>query len=329
MTRKITPLRDLISLVKLVRLIKKFKPDIVHTHTPKAGLLGMLAAWFCRVPLRFHTVAGLPLIEAKGFKKKLLIAAEQITYACTTHLYSNSSGLREYIRKFISDRIPVRMIGQGSTNGINTNHFSRTTSLEETATKLRLQHGISKHDVVLSFAGRIVKDKGIREIIEAFKMLNEHTKESRLFLLLIGPFEHDLDPLSAADRDYLDRSQNIVLPGFQSDVRPWMATSDIFVFPSYREGFPNVVLQACALEVPCVVSDINGCNEIIQHGITGLIVKPKDVGTLFTALETLINDPQKRRSMGSLARDYVVKNFDQQYIWQAMLKEYQEALKLV
>jgi glycosyltransferase involved in cell wall biosynthesis len=278
MTRKITPFRDLASLFGLIKVIRRFRPDIVHTHTPKAGLLGMLAAWICRVPVRMHTVAGLPLMETSGFLQRLLIFTEQITYACATGVYPNSSGLKQYIQENITTK-SMRMIGRGSSNGIDTTFFKPTPELEAAAQHLRNKYHITDKDVVFSFVGRLVKNKGIGELVKAFKKLATYSGrpgEGKIFLLLVGPFEQELDPLDAEDYKFLHENPQIVLAGFQSDVRPWIMASDIFVFPSYREGFPNVVMQASCLEVACVVSDINGCNEIIRHESTGLIGKPKD-----------------------------------------------------
>jgi glycosyltransferase involved in cell wall biosynthesis len=184
--------------------------------------------------------------------------------------------------------------------------------------------------VVFSFVGRIVKDKGIGELVSAFRKLllkyeNDRKikpKSVNLFLLLIGPFEQHLNPLDSEDYAFLHNHSNVILAGFQSDVRPWILASDVFVFPSYREGFPNVVLQASCLKVPCIVSDINGCNEIIQHEQTGLIVKPKDSDQLYEAMLSLVLDKNKQLLFGEASRRYVVANFDQQFVWGELLKEY-------
>lgn len=325
MTRMITPLRDLISLARLLIIIRKFRPSIVHTHTPKAGLLGMLAAWLCRVPLRLHTVAGLPLMEARGLKRTLLVATERITYACATNVYPNSKALADYITGNVSPATALKVIGNGSSNGIDTAYFSSSAQLQESASLIRQRYGIAKHDVVFSFVGRIVRDKGVGELIEAFRTLRP-TGGNRIFLLLVGPFEQDLDPLKKEHFDFLKSDSRVILPGFQTDVRPWLLASDVFVFPSYREGFPNVVLQACSLEVPCVVSDINGCNEIIRHGETGLIVPVKYPMALAAAMEKLMADPGLRKQLARNARTFVVENFDQQFVWNELLNEYRRLL---
>jgi glycosyltransferase involved in cell wall biosynthesis len=329
MTRKITPFQDLLSLISLVLIIRKFKPHIVHTHTPKAGLLGMIAAWLCGTPIRLHTVAGLPLMETRGFTRKLLMLTERITYGCATAVYSNSKGLKTFIEKELKPGIPILMIGKGSSNGIDTAHFDRTPELENESNSIRARYGIEKGDLVFSFVGRIVKDKGITELIEAFKSirLKNTGALNRLFLMLIGPFEQELDPLSEEDYYFLKNDLQVILAGFQTDVRPWILASDVFTFPSYREGFPNVVLQACSLKVPCIVSDINGCNEIIDHNNTGLIVPAKDSARLAEAMQLLKTDHLLRQVFSERSREIVVANFSQQYIWSELLNEYQRLLK--
>jgi glycosyltransferase involved in cell wall biosynthesis len=312
MTRKITPARDLISLFKLILLIRRFKPDIVHTHTPKAGLLGMMASRICRIPVRIHTVAGLPLMERSGLVKRILIATEKITYSCATGVFSNSEGLRSYIHSVIRPKTTVRVLGKGSSNGIDLNYFSSSSYLHEQALILRNKYSISSNDTVFCFVGRIVRDKGINELVDAFDRLS---KKISAKLILVGPFEDNLDPIAPAARQLINDHPGIISLGYVQDVRPALAASDIFVFPSYREGFPNVVMQACALELPAIATDINGCNEIVKNGITGLLVKPKNVSALFESMDHLASDKMQRIRMGKAGRCYVEDNFDQQKIW--------------
>jgi glycosyltransferase involved in cell wall biosynthesis len=325
MTRRITLFQDLLCVIKLVQIIRNFQPDIIHTHTPKAGLLGMLAGWLCRVKTRMHTVAGLPLMEAKGFKRWVLIGTERLTYACAHRVYPNSHGLYAYMTETlrIKNSEKIKVIGKGSSNGIDTEFFQPTASLKSEADELRKKYGVRPEDVVFSFVGRIVKDKGIGELVSAFRSVEEKYRSRRkTFLFLIGDFEEELDPLDPADRLFLKQDPHVILAGFQQDVRPWIMASDIFVFPSYREGFPNVVMQACCLERACIVSDINGCNEIIRHGKTGILVKPKDTAELLDAMLALAEDADIRMRYSTEARDYVVKNFDQRNIWNSLLTEY-------
>jgi glycosyltransferase involved in cell wall biosynthesis len=323
MTRVISPYRDLVSLFRLIKIIRIFRPDIVHTHTPKAGLLGMLAAWICRVPVRMHTVAGLPVMERKGFLRALLIQTEKITYGCATHVYPNAKGLEAFIKGSIKTKRQMKMIGKGSTNGINTHFFSNSESLQVAAGKFRDLYNLNENEIVFSFIGRIVKDKGINELLCAFDALS---KRLPCKLFLAGPFEDELDPISAESRAILRENTDVITLGYVDDVRPLLLATDIFVFPSYREGFPNVVMQACCMECACIVSDINGCNEIIEHGTNGLIVKPKQVKELFAAMLELANNRDLRQTMGSQARKFIVSNFDQNFIWSELLNEYTSLL---
>ncbi len=326
LTRKITPFIDLWCVCQIMRVIWKFKPDIVHTHTPKAGLIGMIAAFICRVPVRMHTVAGLPLMEATGLKHKILSLTEKITYACATKVYPNSRALAGYIEhNLYPSSSKFEVIGRGSSNGIDTDYFRISDEVLDAAQQFKEKNGL-KDEIVFSFVGRIVKDKGINELLKAFDRLS---KEVACRLILVGPFEDDLDPISDDSRIILKTNRHIITTGYINDVRPPIVASDVFVFPSYREGFPNVVMQACSLQRPCIVTDINGCNEIIQHGKTGLIVDPKNADQLYDAMKHLATHASKRKQFGMLSREFVVENFNQQYLWKLIVSEYKTQLKIV
>lgn len=323
MTRVVSPLRDLLSLVRLIGIIRQFKPDIVHTHTPKAGLLGMVAGWICRVPVRLHTVAGLPLMERRGLMRLILVLTEKVTYACATCVYPNSKKLKAFIEEKISPDTSLKVIGNGSTNGIDTRFFSVTEELQEKGRALRRQYNIGDESIVFAFIGRVVRDKGVNELVEAFNRLSGRMD---VYLFLAGTFEDDLDPVSSQTRMIIEHSGRIITLGYVADVRPVLVGADVFVFPSYREGFPNVVMQACCLETPCIVSDINGCNEIITHNETGLLVPPKDVRSLETAMALLTTRSDLRRAYSQRARAGLVANFDQTFVWQELLNEYKAQL---
>ncbi len=325
MTRFITPVQDLLSLYKMIAFLKKEKPQIVHTHTPKAGLIGMLAAKVCKVPVRLHTVAGLPLMETKGFKKKILVWVEKITYGCSQYVYPNSLELKKYIlqNKFTSPH-KLKVLGNGSSNGIDTNHFKKTQPVLSEAEALKNKYQLSSPDLVFIFIGRIVKDKGINELVESFHQLNK--KYSHLKLLLAGDFEDDLDPVSSDTKQIINTNRNIICPGFVNDVRPYLAASDVLVFPSYREGFPNVPLQAGCMELPMIVTDINGCNEIVQDGINGSVIPVKNAAALQSAMERMITDEIFRKECASASRQIIVENYSRETIWNALLKEYETLL---
>jgi len=326
MTRVITPLQDLSSLFKLYRILKREKPFIVHTHTPKAGIVGMMAAKMAGVKHRLHTVAGLPLVEATGTKRAILNQVERLTYACATKVYPNSKGLENIIlnHKFTKPS-KLKVLANGSSNGINTSVFSPEVVSIAEKEQLRNKLGIQPNDLVLVFVGRIVRDKGINELMEAFNQLCQ--KYDHLKLLMVGPYEKDLDPISPAAEKEIASNKAIISLGWQDDVRPFFAVSDVLVFPSYREGFPNVVLQAGAMSLACIVSDINGCNEIIEEGNNGIIIPVKNAEAIREAIEKMIQNPEKTTQMKAVARERIVRLFDQQKVWEAILQEYKNLEK--
>lgn len=321
MTRTISLFRDLAALWRMCRFIKKEKPVIVHTHTPKAGIIGMLAAWICRVPVRMHTVAGLPLLETKGLKRRLLIFVEKITYACSTKVYPNSFGIKEII---IKNRFckpsKLSVIANGSSNGIDTEYFSRRSVSSGEAEKIRNGYSIKKDDFVFIYIGRIVADKGINELISAFERICRIHKNVRL--LLVGPEENHLDPLKESTLQKIKENNRIINTGFQHDVRPFLSVSHILVFPSYREGFPNAPLQAGAMGLPSIVTDINGCNEIVKDRKNGLLIPPKDEEALFNSMKMVIEDKAFLCEMAANARLIITSRFEQKILWEALLEIY-------
>ncbi len=317
-TRTISPFKDLAALWQLVRLMRKEKPDIVHTHTPKAGLLGMMAAKLTGVKVRLHTVAGMPLMEANGLTANILRFTEKVTYASATKVYPNSFRLKQYMeRNFPVYKVKFNMIGEGSSNGINTTHFSRQNLEIASLTQVKEAINLPEDAVTFVFVGRLVEDKGIHELVGAFLDLPEEA-----FLVLVGPFEDEREPVNEIVKQEILQNPRIKHVGFQKDIRPFLALADVFVFPSYREGFPNVVLQAAAMELPCIVSDINGCNEIIIEDVNGSLVPAKEKEPLKNAMLALFNDEEKRTAMAKNARPTILKKYDQQFVWQKILEEY-------
>ena len=317
-TRAITPLQDIKGLKALIGLIKKENPDIVHSHTPKAGLLGMMAAKICGVKHRLHTVAGLPLMEATGLKKSILKITESLTYTCATKVYPNSYKLKSYIINNLTvNESKLKVIGKGSSNGIDLSIFNKTEDLLAQGQKIKEDLNIPGDGFVYTFIGRIVGDKGINELVKAFvKMQNKSA-----YLVLVGPMEA-LDPLDEDTLSEIENNNYIITTGFQADVRPYLAFSDVFVFPSYREGFPNVVLQAAAMEVATIASDINGCNEIIEDNQSGILVPTKRVEELHAAMQDLYSNENKRKHMAKKALANVRAHYDQPYLWNCLMEEY-------
>lgn len=332
MSRKITPFQDLKSLWKMWNFLRKEKPQIVHTHTPKAGIIGMLAARLAGVPHRLHTVAGLPLMEATGIKRKILNFVEKLTYSSATRVYPNSKGLYDFIlQNNFTQSNKLKIIGNGSSNGINTVFFSPVQVSEIENVALREKLNIQPDDFVFVFVGRIVSDKGINELIKAFSELQtaENNQLTSIKLLLVGGLESDLDPLNPETLAEINQNRDIISVGFQQDVRPFFAISDALAFPSYREGFPNVVMQAGAMGLPSIVSDINGCNEIIVEGENGLIIPPKNVEKLKEKMLTLARDKNLYIKLKENSRRMIENRYEQSVVWKALLEEYEGLLQSV
>lgn len=330
MTRTISPVNDLKALYNFYKLCKKEKPLIVHSHTPKAGIVGMLGAKLAGVPIRLHTVAGLPLMEATGIKRKILDFVEKLTYASATKVYPNSKGLYDFIldNNYTSTH-KLKVIGQGSSNGIDTNHFSPDKITQEQKKQLKKELNISENDFVFIFVGRLVGDKGINELVEAFRMmtmkLGEEVSGRRgdgVKLLLVGPFESELDPIQPETLKAIKKNPNIISVGYQKDVRPYFAISDCLVFPSYREGFPNVVMQAGSMELPSIVSNINGCNEIVVEGENGTVIPVKNVEAIQIAMQKMIEVKEYYNKVKENARPMIQSRYEQSVVWNALLEEY-------
>lgn len=311
--------KDFKALIATYFWLRRIKPNILHTHTPKAGLIGMIAGYFARVPVRVHTVAGIPWMETSGALRKFYKLFESLTYIFATKIYPNSNGLYN----FLIDEIPsavrkYKVIGNGSSNGIDTDYFSRD-AVFDSKEKLRDDYILPQDAFVWVFIGRIVKDKGINELVEAFLKI-----ESKHFLLLVGPFENDQDPISHKTSLLIESNENIRTYGFQKDVRPFIKLSDALVFPSYREGFPNVPMQAAAMGLPQIVTNINGCNEIVIQRVTGLIVPPKNSQALLEAMIELANDLEARETMSINSRSLIIKRYSRINIWNSIEEEYND-----
>jgi glycosyltransferase involved in cell wall biosynthesis len=321
MTRAITPVQDLKAVWRLYNFFKAEKPEIVHTHTPKAGIVGMLAAKMAGVPLRIHTVAGLPLMETTGTKRKVLYFVEKFTYSLANRVLPNSRGLQDIIlaEGFVKED-KSKVLGKGSSNGIDTTYFDPKQFDDIQKKNKRKALGIPQEDFVFIFVGRLVSEKGLNELVTAFQKLQQ--KNKNVSLLLVGPFEKELDPLKETTFQAIQENEKIFTTGYLEDVRPYLAISNALAFPSYREGFPNVVMQAGAMSLPAIVSDINGCNEIIVEGINGLIIPVKDTSALFTAMELFVENENYIDRLSANARQEICKYYERKDFWQILLKEY-------
>ena len=319
MCRPIAPLRDIVSLWRLIRVFRRERPTMVHSITPKAGLLSMIAAWICRVPVRLHTFTGLVFPTATGLKQKILMLTDRIMCACATHIVPEGEGVKADLINYNITRKPLQVLGYGNVRGIDLNHYRRSPEVMTAA------QSISRSDVfTFVFVGRVVRDKGINELVEAFVRLHQAIPATRL--ILVGWFEDNLDPVSGKTRQAIERCDAIEAVGSQSDVRPWLAAADALVFPSYREGFPNVVIEAGALDLPSIVTYINGSREIIVHGQNGVIVPPRDARALLQAMTQFVQNPQATQAMAANARKMIASRFEKSFVEQCLIDYYKEIL---
>jgi glycosyltransferase involved in cell wall biosynthesis len=318
MQRAIRPLQDLVSLWKLFLLFKKEKPQIVHSITPKAGLLSMLAAKMAGVPVRIHTFTGLIFPSKKGVLQQLLIAMDRLLCWAATTVIPEGNGVKNDLITYKITSKSLVVLANGNVNGIDTHYFSPEVIPAKEKENLRKALQLEPSDFVYVFVGRLVGDKGINELVAAFKNLSN----ADVKLLLVGPYEKELDALKAATLQEIEQNKNILTVGFQQDVRAYFAISDALIFPSYREGFPNVVMQAGAMGLPSIVTNINGCNEIITEGVNGTIIPVKDAEAIYIAMKKMINEVDFRSHLQYNARQIIVSRYEQKVVWEAILAEY-------
>lgn len=317
MRREIAMVADVVSLFRLIRLFYRERPYIVHANTPKASLLSMIAAWITRVPHRIYTVTGLRFETATGKFRRLLVGMEKITCWCATKVIPEGEGVKKTLMANRITRKPLKVILNGNINGIDIDYFNREAVLADEVEKLRVSGCYT-----FVFVGRLVRDKGIRELVRAFSKLYRQCKHIRLFV--VGGLEQKLDSLDEETLTLLQKHEAIYAVGFQQDIRPYLAASDALVFPSYREGFPNVVLQAGAMGLPAIVTDISGCNEIIQNGVNGIIIPSRDENILYEAMEWFYEHQHEEiKEMAKHARPIISERYESHKVWEALLKEYQ------
>ena len=316
MQRQISPARDMKSLWQMFRLFRRERPAMVHSMTPKAGLICMIAARLAGVPVRVHTFTGLVFPTSSGLKRRILMATDRLTCACATHVIPEGEGVRSDLLNNHITRKDIRVLGHGNCRGIDLDKFNPELSEAQTqAAKIRIPDVFT-----FIFVGRIVRDKGINELAEAFSRLYGERQDIRL--LLVGPYEDNLDPVSDTTRRTIDTCPGIHAVGPQTDVRPWFAASDALVFPSYREGFPNVVIEAGAMSLPSIVTDINGSREIIIEGRNGTIIPPHDADALYNAMRGFVEDQSHTRQMGAEARPLIASRYEQSYVRRCLIDFY-------
>lgn len=321
MSREINIVQDFKSLFNLIKLIIKEKPFIVHANTPKGSLLSMIAAWLCFVPVRIYTVTGLRFETTHGIFRFLLKTMERITCFCANTVIPEGDGVKDTLKREHITWKRLSKINNGNINGIDVEHFS-SDAVHESKDEIRGRLGLKKDDFVFVFVGRVVKDKGVNELAEAMKKLSGSCK-----LILVGPMEANLDPIQHENEEFFRTSPDVIATGQQDDIRPFLKAADALVFPSYREGFPNVVLQAGAMGLPSIVTNINGSSEIIIEGENGTVIDAQSVGALIAAMQNFIDQPAELKRMAGNSRRLIVSRYLQQDVWNATLERYNELCK--
>ncbi len=321
MERHMSLLKDIQSLFKLLILFRKECPTMVHSITPKAGLLCMLASWLVRVPVRVHTFTGLIWPTSTGLKRIILMTTDKITCACATHIIPEGEGVKMDLLNNRITKKQMKVLGFGNIRGVDMQRFSLRKEVIQKASLLRKNNMFT-----FLFVGRIVGDKGINELVAAFIRIYKENPLVRLFL--VGFYEHDLDPIDDATRMAIDTCQGIDAVGEKigDDLLSYYACSDCFVFPSYREGFPNTVLEAGAMGLPCIVTDINGSREIIFDGENGMIIPSRDEQALYNAMVCMLENTEMRQRMSGNARKMIADRFEQSYVQQCLYDFYDEIL---
>jgi glycosyltransferase involved in cell wall biosynthesis len=328
MERGISPVKDLVSLFILYHILKSEKPVIVHSITPKAGLLTMLAGKMAGVPIRIHTFTGLIFPTKKGMIQKVLINMDRLLCGAATNIYPEGQGVKKDLINYNITSKPLKVIANGNVNGIDLDYFSPDNISDNQKELLRQNLGINSSNFIFVFVGRLVGDKGINELLQAFSQISRNADPSKpAKLLLIGPLEEHLDPLQPETLKEIKNNPDVLELGFQKDIRPYLAISDALVFPSYREGFPNVVMQAGAMGLPSIVSDINGCNEIIVEGQNGMIIPAKNSEKLESAMRKFLSDTDHYHRLKENARPMIESRYEQSVIWNELLNEYKTLLK--
>ena len=316
MERHISIWKDLSSLFKLIKVFRKEKPQVVHSITPKAGLLCMVSSWVARVPYRIHTFTGLVWPTATGITKRILMTTDWITCACATHIIPEGEGVKSDLQKHITKK-PMKVLGNGNIQGIDLTRFdpSRFSKRQK-----------DSDEFVFLFVGRIVGDKGINEMVWAFTQLHQEYPKTKL--RLVGDYEPKLDPLNPEVDKEIVGNAAIEAKGslFNDDLVRAYAEADCFVMPSYREGFPNSVLEAGAMGLPQVVTNINGSREIVTDGFNGLIVPSKDRESLYRAMRLIYQDNSLRDKLAGNARESIANRFERSFVQQCQIEFYEKIL---
>jgi glycosyltransferase involved in cell wall biosynthesis len=324
MTRGFTPLKDLKCLWQLYAIFRQEHFDIIHYSTPKAALLSAIAGRLARCPILIYTLRGLGYNAFSGLKKLVGKFCEKIACHCAHYVIVISNSLREeVIREKLLPANRARVLGAGSSKGVNINEFQLNVKTLFEAQKIRLRLGIDANDIVVGYAGRMTLEKGISELIEAFRSIRQNN--CRVHLLLVGD-QDQRNPLPHNIVALINSEKGVQTAPFSENVASYIAAMDILVLPSYREGFGNILIEASALDRPVIATDIPGCRDAVIDGTTGLLIAPHDAKSLEKALLELIASASKRKEMGRNGRAWVEKNFDRNLVWARLINVYGQLL---
>ncbi len=307
MHRCIAPLADLVALVRLWWILGNYKPDLVEFSTPKAGLLGMLAASFRGLPRRIYMLRGLKLERSHGLKRWILLTAERVACSCAHKVLCNSKSLRaEALALGLAPAAKLLVLGEGSSNGVDVDRFSPGPSV------VRDQLSISREAPVVGFVGRLTRDKGLPELIEAFDRIL--LAEPGTHLLLVGWFDRAEDALDSELRRRILNHPRIHCTGFVADTAPYYRALDVMVLPTWREGFPNAVLEAAATGIPVVTTESTGARDAVVAEVTGLLIPPGYPEAIYESVVKLLRNPARRLRMGHAARAWVTEHYSEERV---------------
>jgi dTDP-4-amino-4,6-dideoxygalactose transaminase/glycosyltransferase involved in cell wall biosynthesis len=325
MLREPAPIRDAVALAKLTRLLRRLRPDIVHCGTPKASLLGGLAARFAGVPTRVMTLHGMRADGLTSRAGKLVLLMERTSCKSAQRIYCVSESLKSRaIELELAPESKLRVLGPGTANGIDAERFSRSPALLRRSDALREKIQLPAQVPVLGFVGRLVRDKGVAELMGAYRQLKGEFPNLRL--LLVGSLEN-YDGLDAELRSQIVNDPHVIHTGFLEDTEAAYPLMTLLTLPTYREGFPYVPMEAAAMGLPVVATRVTGCVDAVVDGVTGTLVPPRDTTSLVNAIGLYLRDPSLCRAQGAAARQRVEQDFRPEPIWQLLYEEYSALLK--
>jgi len=325
MPRRITPHRDIVTVLRIWATLRRIKPQIVHAHTPKGGLLGMIAAYLARAPIRVYHMRGLPFMTATGTRRRILIGSERVSCMLAHRVLCVSSAIRDVaIAERVCNPAKITVLLGGSGNGVDANGLYDPDQPGPSGLEVRAEASIPAGAFVVGFVGRVVRDKGIVELTEAWTTLRD--RFPTLHLLIVGPFEPQ-DPVPGHVTQVLHNDPRVHLVGEVGNASRYYRAMDLVALPTYREGFPNVPLEAASMRLPVVATRVPGCIDAVVDGVTGTLVPPYNAGALADAIAAYLLDPTLRQRHGQAGRERVLREFRQEDIWAAIYEEYAHLLR--